>query len=397
MKTGKLVLTIIISLAATANFAQNSIYLGGYDGKTAKVWKDGKVLYTLSDGKEDVRVNKILVQNNDLYAFAGYYGGTVWKNGEAIVTEKSIAANEYVPSWKNYIVTFKSFCVSGNDVYVAGVDYIWWRTGTTSNFSDIYLRVWKNGIRLYTLAKLELTRIGAAVDMGNVFAMCVSNGDLYISGDANTSSGRNYYMWKNNQELPFENKPVATSISVEGNDVYVTGHTTDAYGVWKNGKELRKHTIGTLGINDVFVSGNDIYAVTSSQVWKNGVSLYNLGEEASANSIYVSGNDIYVGGRYTYYKAKVWKNGTELYTLSDGTSGAGITSVFVGSPTSSIKEIPRENKISVSGNTLLTTVPAAVYSVTGQMLYSGVQEAVLPRGIYIVRIEDENRKVIIKQ
>jgi hypothetical protein len=114
--------------------------------------------------------------------------------------------------------------------------------------------------------------------------------------------------------------------------VYVGGYdglTQIGYGtgkVWKNEDVLFSSSTTSI-IEDIFVSGNDVYAVgmvydgkkTNATIWKNGVSttLGNNVDESYANAIFVSGNDVYTCGKQNN-NAVIWKNGTPSILDSDG-------------------------------------------------------------------------------
>ncbi|MDL2227757.1 T9SS type A sorting domain-containing protein [Odoribacter sp. OttesenSCG-928-L07] len=69
--------------------SDNNIYVTGYtlvgSGKSAKVWKNGELLYQLTDGTNDTRGRDICVIDNDVYVLTRKFASTsqdiVWKNG----------------------------------------------------------------------------------------------------------------------------------------------------------------------------------------------------------------------------------------------------------------------------------------------------------------------------
>jgi hypothetical protein len=119
--------------------------------------------------------------------------------------------------------------------------------------------------------------------------------------------------------------------------VYVGGYDAVnqiGYGtgkVWKN-EDVLFSSSSTSTIKDIFISGNDVYAVgmiydgkkTNATIWKNGVAttLGNSTTESYANGVFVLGNDVYVCGKQNN-SAVIWKNGVastldangELYTI----------------------------------------------------------------------------------
>ena len=186
--------------------------------------------------------------------------------------------------------------------------------------------------------------------------------------------------WKN--ENPIELSPAyspstlnilatATSITVSGNDVYVSGSQQEQLSpfggwsnvfaeYWKNGS-LVKLTDGSKNTytSSIAVSGSDVYVTGSDMVrmpdsdiesvakyWKNG-TLANLSDgstAAEANAVAVSGTDVYVAGTqwdgntiqysdgYVVYHrnpiAKYWENGQPV-NLTDGSKWAEATSIAV--------------------------------------------------------------------
>ena len=113
------------------------IYVAGYENSgtedAAKVWKNGKELYELTDGSKDAGAFSVFVADDKVYT-AGYENnGTkhvakLWKNKSATdLTDGSKDATAY------------SVFVAGSNVYTAGKD------GNVA-------KVWKNGKELYSLA-----------------------------------------------------------------------------------------------------------------------------------------------------------------------------------------------------------------------------------------------------
>jgi outer membrane protein assembly factor BamB len=102
----------------------------------ATVWKNGKLLWRLTDGANGAEVMSVLVSGADVYA--GGYGdspdlagaaATVWKNGEALwhLTDGNACA--------------ASLFVSGGDVYAGG-----WEYGQDGKEVAV---TWKNGDALW--------------------------------------------------------------------------------------------------------------------------------------------------------------------------------------------------------------------------------------------------------
>ncbi len=74
---------------SSISVSENDVYVTGYtnngSNNFAKVWKNGTVLYQLTDGATDTRGNDICVKDNDVYVltrtFAAQNKNIVWKNG----------------------------------------------------------------------------------------------------------------------------------------------------------------------------------------------------------------------------------------------------------------------------------------------------------------------------
>ena len=284
-------------------FTQNppksgDVYVVGYDGREATVWKNGEWLgyATGTDISDTYKANSIYISGKDTYiaGTSGYGGGILWKNG--------------VPDGKNFGGNARSVFVEGSDVYVAG--------GSS---------VWKNGV--------EQSIINGG-NTGAVNSVYVFRGNVYVAGySSNVYEYQQEWasIWLNGaeQKLPSVTWPTSRANFVfvsDNGDVYVTGNST-----WKNGNVLYN-----TGGNSIYVS-NDVYVAgvnysKNAILWKNGVAQQLSSLESSANSVFVVGNDVYVAG-YEYFapnrnRAVLWKNGVAQY-LSDGAVDAAALSVFV--------------------------------------------------------------------
>ena len=205
------------------------IYVAGsvYDGNNnaAVVWKNGKKLCSLTDGKQNAYANSVFVSDGVVYT-AGNDGkpvAKVWKDGTELhaLTDGKQSAHAY------------SVFVSGGAVYTAGYEY-------NENGKSV-AKVWKDGTVLHTLADGTLDS-----DASSVY---VADGDVYVCGVEEVSE--NVYMlqvWKNGKVLhsytPADQKEESylNSISVWDGDVYTAGYEGSADGypakVWKNDGEL---------------------------------------------------------------------------------------------------------------------------------------------------------------
>ena len=339
----KIMLSVFAAFLVVYVAAQD-IYVAGYEWNNnsrsvAKVWKNGTLLYTLTNGNYDAQANAIAISGNDVYV-AGYESNNnsssskniakVWKNDKLLytLTDGSSSAKAL------------GIAVSGNDVYVTGYD----RGGAGA-------RVWKNGALLYAPT-------GSDGSWGNwATSIAISNNNVYVTVDSWTYSGTVTKVWKNGTPLftltNGDCEAQTNSITISGNDIYVAGYeniggngSVTAAKVWKNGTLLHTLSSSRASAKSIAVSGGNVYTAgytgmdngskrCYSQVWKNDFYLYDLtNNSASANSIAVAGNDVYVAGYETINFqrcARVWKNGTLLYALTDGRHSASALSICMPS------------------------------------------------------------------
>ena len=264
----------------------------------------------------------------DVYV-AGYEEDApmLWKNGEPTkLSHKGLGG----------IAT--AVFVSGNDVYVAGLECVY-DGGQDQNDPSRYVGVfWKNGI----ISRFTDLAGKADLEVNDLF---VSGSDVYLVGQDKFGAQPSAMLWKNGIADPLSDGSKfarASSVFVSGNDIYVAGS--------QDRISHRKKKISSKYTNDsyseahsVFVSGNDVYVAgmdsKTATLWKNGVAekLTDGSNTAYANSVFVSGNDIYIVGfeeRNSKKVAMLWtKRGEsgrwETKDLTDGSKGAIASSVYV--------------------------------------------------------------------
>ncbi len=289
------------------------LYLAGIMpvGKTyaaAVYWRNGDPVY-LTDGTTDADVTDITVSGSSIYVLGraplgNTYIACYWKDG--ILTPVT-TANSFA----------YSIGVNGNDVYVAGEEYLW-------SASTWIPRYWKNG------ESVNLPGESAVVK-----AIAVSKGAVYAVGHQYHAVDGNYIAtyWKNGIAVTVSDPSVdafAGAIAVADNgDVYVAGngynelsHSVAKY--WKNGAEV---TLAEGSATSIAVSGSDVFVagyyvdngIAKAACWKNGtlIPLEGVAGRSYANSVALDGNDVYTVGAFqgiggATEKILVWKNGVIL-------------------------------------------------------------------------------------
>lgn len=238
-----------------------------------------------------------------------------WKNGQAFPLEDKLGAE---------LSQATSIFVIGDDVYVAGY-------GIKNNGRNVFPVYWKNGV-------ITLLPHGTEGRAESVF---VDQENVYIAG----YDGDYACYWKNGNQVVLDGTQ-ANTIYIVNNNVYVAGTKGSTGTYWVNGLSVDLPADGTTWVNDMFISGSDVYVAgqvnmprkqTVAQYWKNGtpVVLTDGTREAYVDAIWVDGNDVYAcGGERDAGNgdhATYWKNG--IPTVLDGTAAYDIkvldTDIFV--------------------------------------------------------------------
>lgn len=191
------------------------VYVCGYDRYkgAAAYWKNGTITklntYNTTDGNT-TSARAITVAGSDVYV-AGYEtNGTYsvakyWKNGKAVNLSNG-----------NNDAYATAIAVVGNDIYVAGYE----KSGVT-----FIARYWKNGSAV-NLSDGNLNTVARAIS--------VSGTDVYVAGTESTTTSETALYWKNGKSVSL-GKGGASSIAVDGSDVYVAGYIGSNAVMWKNG------------------------------------------------------------------------------------------------------------------------------------------------------------------
>jgi len=241
-------------------------------------------------------VYSYIIDSIDIYAVAPASGVEYWKNGEEIFLEPT-----QINSGGAY-----GLAVSDTDVYI----------GSYTNYNQTFTAAyWKNRQKII---------LSSPDSEGEVRALVLSGGDLYVGGGENSHP----VYWKNGVKHVFATtKPGyarVNALAVNGTDVYAAGYEADNEGrsvYWKNGIEtilgVQSEVDG--GAMSIALSGSDVYVCATDSgnavYWKNGVrvTLAKFANQtaANANAIAINGNSVYVAGAYLN-DAVYWKDGTRI-------------------------------------------------------------------------------------
>jgi len=307
------------------------VYVVGYDHTNAVYWKNGKEIILTKSYSGGTFFSAIataitISNNNDVYIVGqgthenSTTSALLWKNG---VLDTLQSLNEYDGVHYPVTSTAWSVAISGSDIYVGGQQH-----GTVSlNHGAI---IWKNGIP-----------VGYGAGNENISSIVFTNGHLYSTGPngGQTNNFPNYYMDGTIKDLPSNNYALTWDMGITENDVYVVGQDNNAPVYWKNGLEDTLHLIYPFGEansiavsgGDVYIGGNQHYAITAGAIWKNGklIFLPSPAFKGVWRKIAVNGPDVYdVGYTDTLTTssqetsvALFWKNGIKK-TLSGPYSNA---------------------------------------------------------------------------
>jgi hypothetical protein len=201
----------------------SNVYVLGSENNIPTYWRNG-VATPVTNGTFQAEAYSIFVSGNDVYIagyernIGGYYVAKYWKNGvETILSSTASYAAAY------------SITVSGNDVHVAGYEY----SSTNSNDVAKYWKVTNGGTP-------QTTNLSDGTGDAYAEGIAVSGNDVFIAGlDENTNVAKG---WKNGAVTNLTtggSRTYANSVFVNGNDVYYGGAayngTTWMSTYWKNG------------------------------------------------------------------------------------------------------------------------------------------------------------------
>ncbi|MDR2010262.1 MAG: Ig-like domain-containing protein [Bacteroidales bacterium] len=313
LKTGNsstLVATVLPANAAdkslTWTSSNTSVATVNQSGKVTAVSGGNTIITVTTNDNNKTATCSVTVDNRDIY-IAGY----THTNGLAATWENGTLTNH--PAGTHATDIF----ASGNNVYVAGYEYY--------SPNPAIAKTWKNG---------TLTNLSDGTQNAYAIGLFVSGNDVYAAGYENNASDVPVAkIWKNGTATNLTNgirKAYASDVFVSGNDVYVAGYeyynsSNHIAIVWKNGTAMTLAAGAGSSASSIFVSGNDVYvggkdpAQGGPTVWKNGVVHTSFSTNISSDyvrAIHVSGNNVYAVTKY-----EVYKNGSLLYASLDELQG----------------------------------------------------------------------------
>jgi hypothetical protein len=170
----------------------SDVYVAGYDGNQARVWKNGQALNL--NNSANYRIKSIAISGTDVYAVGecNCFSNVIlryWKNGEETdLTEETSYAFGY------------DIEVSGNDVYVAGVE----------RFDGIYIaKLWKNGVP---------TNLTGGTKNAWAYSIAINGADVYVAGTERSSNDIYNYaiVWKNGTPIKLgSRRSIAFGVAVK--------------------------------------------------------------------------------------------------------------------------------------------------------------------------------------
>ena len=187
--------------------------------------------------------------------------------------------------------------ISDNKVYVVG--------NTSEGSSSTHCpTLWIDG---------DLQNIGSVGNFNSATSVFVEGDDVYVTIDEHDKM--NCYIWKNGEKKIIDGATELTSLYVKDRNVYIAGSYNRQPTIWIN-DDRQILSLENGCVNDILVYGNDIYAVGylesnvtyQAVLWKNG-EVERLGSDISeANDILIHNGNLYIAGQ-DYNCATLWLNG----------------------------------------------------------------------------------------
>lgn len=209
--------------------------------------------------------------------------------------------------------------VASNKVYAVGFE------GQTTTFPVLWIDGTKNVL---------------STNPGVATSIFINGNDIYVSGWEESSLGPRAVFWKNGikGQLSSANS-FSSSVFVYNNDVYISGTINGNFCIWKNGNLLPMLVSNAFpsSSNSLFVTnsgfyciGNDFVNNTRSQyLWINGMNrnLFSSDPWVTLNSIHCKGSDIFICGQDQNGPC-YWKNGNRNQ-LGSTTSRGNAFDIFI--------------------------------------------------------------------
>ncbi len=269
---------------------------------------------------------------SDLFAIASTNGSIlppfVYKN--TTKTNIVTAANERA--------TLTSIYVNGGDVYITGNV-----TTTTAGLDFQQACYWKNNVKVNVSHAVPAAGGNKAI----VEAIAVVGTEVYTTGNISPTVGSpsRILLWRNGassfvSELSSSVYYYATSISVFGCDVYVSGNgfvRDDSQAiVWKNGVRTEL-SAGITEVETVIANSSGVHAlfvefgsgrISNLKYWKDGEVTTISSQLPSIGEMSIKGNDVYISGAEktsatAATKACYWKNGIKTELIDGNNKIAG--------------------------------------------------------------------------
>jgi hypothetical protein len=277
-----------------------TIYFAGQSNSNAVYWKNGQQIHLANNADAySITLSDTNVYISGTLNFDGLdIRATYWKNGQQVQLESTGTSHAF------------GIAVSGNDVYCGG-DYF-----GPVNSGRVAAVYWKNGNRI----PLSPSTNGVAR------SIYVFGSTVYIAGQV-WGSFDSAVVWKNSVQTWYGIPGSMNAIGISANDTFFVGNFNGAT-YWT---QTRSKTLSLRGFaSSISVNGSDVYigggirdplGNPQAGYWKNDVyvPLSNDYKTSAVSAVAVAGNDVYAGG-YIYdgtkYVAVYWKNSV-MTRLSD--------------------------------------------------------------------------------
>ncbi len=296
-----------------------TVYVGGLqiinNLERATIWKNGLAQLLPTGDANFSRVNAICVDQDVVYAvgyeyFANAVSGraTLWINNEKITLQTNDSEAYSISIYKG-------------SIYISG-------------HSNLIATSWK--VTNNVVETTSLAQIGPSVAK----SIIKNDNGLFVAGQISL------FGWISSTNFPFtfDQRSVAESFFVQGNDEYVAVNFVDSNlkttaKILKNGV-VQNSLVYNTEINSIYGNKTTIYAVgitttlsgiTKATIWENNISRPLSQKSSLAKSVFCLNDIVYTSGseydtNFDNYSARLWTSGV-LTELSNNPSCAN--AVFV--------------------------------------------------------------------